>query len=339
MKIKNYIVILVSAFAAAGCSLIDDDLSACGVDYFINYQMHLVTEIHTTIDAQLSSEVEKPIANMLKKWSDPYFNGQAHDLDMSFFSMDGTDELRHHTSDIINANQKSYTLYIPREDYRHLAVVNLKENDNLTLMGGQYMTSMRLSLSEKDTLPSHPTAVYTARMDMRMGNVETDLSFNVRLYMVSSAVAIIITNNHTAVPKMSKILVEGTATGFVLNDSTYLFKHNTLTKAEKLSDVCYAVMTMPSREATSSVPSTRGNARSTNEDAALWNVRVYTNMPDGKVTETVLSVNHPLKAGTMDIIKVQINDDGSVTPVGTTDIGATVTLDWKSGGEHEMITE
>jgi hypothetical protein len=40
--------------------------------------------------------------------------------------------------------------------------------------------------------------------------------------------------------------------------------------------------------------------------------------------------------GTLEIIKVQLNDDGSVTPVQTTQVGASVTLDWKEGTNHEV---
>ena len=49
MKANQYIVLLVLAIATAGCNLIDDDLSVCGADYLINYQMNLVTEVQTSI--------------------------------------------------------------------------------------------------------------------------------------------------------------------------------------------------------------------------------------------------------------------------------------------------
>jgi hypothetical protein len=56
-------------------------------------------------------------------------------------------------------------------------------------------------------------------------------------------------------------------------------------------------------------------------------------MPDGTVTRTLLSLYKPLKAGDIRVIKVNVNDDGGIS---TTDsnVGASVTLDWKSGGEY-----
>ena len=137
MKAKQYIVLLALLVATTGCRLIDDDLSVCDnqedsfLNYLIRYRMNLVMEIHTMIDEDLSSAKEKPVADALKKWSEPIFTGTAHDLDMSFYSLDGTDELRHHSFEIIDATAKSYTLTIPREDYRHLAVVNVLNNSNV----------------------------------------------------------------------------------------------------------------------------------------------------------------------------------------------------------------
>ena len=327
---------LVLAIATAGCNLIDDDLSVCGADYLINYQMNLVTEVQTTIDEKLSSDIEKPMADALKAWSEPYFEGHAHDLDMSFYSLDGTDELLEHKSDTINAKQKSYTLYIPRKDYRHLAVVNIVENNNVTLMGGQYVSSMRVAQREADTLPSHSTAIYTARLDMYMPQSDSNLTFNVHLYMASSAVAIVQTNQSATPLRMERVLLSGTASDFSINDSTYAFKHNSLIKAEKVVDGCYAMLSLPSRDAVSAPGGAKAKIKAA--DNSLWQLRVYVPMPDGKITETVLSIPYALRAGTLEIIKVQMQDDGSVTAVGNTDVGVSVKLDWKEGNEHELIT-
>ncbi len=336
MKINQYIVLLTFAIATAGCSLIYDDLSVCGADYLINYQMNLVTEVQATIDEKLSSDIEKPMADALKAWSEPYFEGHAHDLDMSFYSLGGTDELLEHKSDTINAKQKSYTLYIPRKDYRHLAVVNIAENNNVTLMGGQYVSSMRVAQREADTLPSHSTAVYTARLDMYMPANDSNLTFNVHLYMASSAVAIVQTNHNTTPLRMERVMLSGTASSFSINDSTYAFNHNSLIEAEKVVDGCYAMLSLPSRDAVSAPGGAKANAQAA--DNSLWKLRVYVPMPDGKVTETVLSFPYALQAGKMEIVKIEVQDNGAVVVVGNAEVGATVTLDWKEGNEHELIT-
>ena len=55
----------------------------------------------------------------------------------------------------------------------------------------------------------------------------------------------------------------------------------------------------------------------------------------GKTTENVITVNDPLRAGCMRIIKVRMKDDGSVEAV-TPEVGVSVTLDWKPGGSHDV---
>ena len=336
MKTKLYIVLLIVAACTAGCRLIDDDLSVCGTNYLINYEMRLVTEVQMTIDEKLSSDIEKPIADSLKRWSDPYFSGHAHDLDMSFYSLDGTDELKHHKNDIINATQKSYTLYIPRQDYQHLAVVNIKENEELALSGGTTSASMHITQRTGDTIPSHGTAVYTARKEMLMAQTD-EQSFEVKLYMASCAVAMVLTNRTTAVPQFQRMVVGGTASGFAVKDSVFTFDTHSFIRAERVTDDCYAALTLPSRDSilyTSGAPTRHARKAA----ATLWEVRAYTKLPDGKITETILSLPYPLKAGTMEIIKVEVNEDGSVTVINNAEVGVAVTLDWKDGNTQELIT-
>lgn len=333
MKTKLYIVLLIIAVATAGCRLIDDDLSACGTDYLIHYRMRLVTEVHMEIDEQLSSAIEKPIADTLKRWSDPYFMGHAHDLNMCFYALDGTDELKHQKSDVIDATQKSYTLYIPRQDYLHLAVVNIKDNQEVTLSSGSTASSMRINQRTDDTIPSHESAIYTARELMYM-NETGDQSFYVKLYMVNCAVAFVVTNATTATPKIQRMVLGGTASGFEVKDSTFTFNTHSFIRAEKVTDECYAALSFPSRD---SLSISGAPVRYARKDASsLWEARVYTTLPDGKVTETILSFPYPLQAGTLEIIKMEIQDNGAVVAVEDAEIGITVTLDWAEGEEHEI---
>ena len=334
MNFKRTILLFI-AVAAAGCHLIDDDLSGCGVDALINYELRLVTEVQIEIEEKLSSDIDKPVADALKKWSDPYYSGNAHDLDMSFFSLDGTGELLEHKSDVINANQKSYTLYIPRKDYQHVAVVNIANNNNVSMEGGSYASTMRISQREADTLDSHNTAIYAARLPMYMADVDTNLTFNVRLYMVSCGVALVLTDDGSTIPTMRGMVLNGTATGFGVNDSTFSYKKSCPIRAEKVMDRCYAVLALPSPDMKSAESVRR---RAMQADEALWKVQVFTDMPNGTITETELSFPYALKAGSLEIIKVQLQDDGSVVVVGNTEVGASVTLDWKEGNSQDLIT-
>ena len=65
-------------------------------------------------------------------------------------------------------------------------------------------------------------------------------------------------------------------------------------------------------------------------------VKVEVTVEDGKVTETVLSFPYALQAGKMEIVTVEVQNDGSVAVVGNAEVSVSVTLDWKDGGEHEI---
>jgi hypothetical protein len=62
---------------------------------------------------------------------------------------------------------------------------------------------------------------------------------------------------------------------------------------------------------------------------------VYLTKSDGKVTETVLDIEEPLKAGDLRIIKGELDDDGAVRPYNST-VGVSVTLDWNDAGHHDI---
>ena len=55
----------------------------------------------------------------------------------------------------------------------------------------------------------------------------------------------------------------------------------------------------------------------------------------GKITENVLHISEPLRAGRVKIIKGVIKDDGSITTE-SPEVGVSVTLDWKPGGSHDV---
>ncbi len=300
-------MLLFLTVVSAGCCLIDDDLSVCGEEYNLNYEMRLVTEIKLTIEEKLSAETDKPLAEALQKWCDPIFSGYANDLEMDFYSLDGRDELRHHFSD-----------------------------NSMTLLGTQHAATMHLEEVGSDTIESHATSVYSARLPLMLQNIKQDTKFDVHLYMVSCAVALAVSdsskNTH---PVLSKMLVTGTATGFNVNDSTYSYNRPRVVRAEKVIDRCYAALLLPSRDSLE-IAAAPERAESMKADDSLWQIKAYTQLPGGKVTETILSVHHPLKAATLEIIKVYMMDDGSLVPEQAAEVGATVTLDWKDGGSHDI---
>ncbi len=136
------------------------------------------------------------------------------------------------------------------------------------------------------------------------------------------------------------------ATSFTPNDSTWHWDHNSLVRTDAIDvpgtdSVAYCGIAFPSR-ADSQVAAkwgrgitakNVGKGTESPSNDAVWRIIVLNDMPGGSVTRTVLYVRKPLRAGDVRVIRVHVNDDGGVD-TGNSNVGASVTLDWKKGGEY-----
>ena len=118
---------------------------------------------------------------------------------------------------------------------------------------------------------------------------------------------------------------------FAVNDSTYGFQRPATVRASSVRQGqfygLYAT-TFPSKDLKATT------ATSSDTESGIWDFAVEVTL-NGTVTRSVLHVNTPLKAGSLKIIKAQIAGDGRIITQ-TPDVGVSVTLDWKPGGNHEI---
>jgi hypothetical protein len=70
-------------------------------------------------------------------------------------------------------------------------------------------------------------------------------------------------------------------------------------------------------------------------DKTYWQFLVYVTREDGTITESVLNVRKKQSAGELKIINAYMSDDGSVQ-TDNQEVGVSVTLNWKEGGEHDI---
>ena len=334
--------VLLSAFGlTAGCSVIDDELANCNDEqqYQMEYQLRLVTNMTTELQTQLTTVTELSVANALETHLKDIFSDFAHDVDLSFYDTEGLMERLQHDQHIMNANQQSYTLSLPMRKYMHLAVANIADNDVVGLVSDEHGMTSKLQQaaptvsdgSPVGILESHTTGLFTARQPMEVLE-GIDQTFNVRLYMANCAATLVIDPKGVGYTDM-KVYTTGFANGFLINDSTYVYE-NTSTRivarpVKTDNDLeCFCSVNFPSRDAaTASAPSRAASA------TALWQFIVYVTRADGKVTETILDIEDPLKAGDIKVVKASLDDDGAVRPYDST-VGVSVTLDWNSGGDY-----
>jgi hypothetical protein len=153
-----------------------------------------------------------------------------------------------------------------------------------------------------------------------------DQTFNVKLYMANSATTLVLDPKGISYTDI-KVYATGFATSFLISDSTYVYPETPpLIKADQVETgnnlLCFTTVNFPSKN------DTRAEG-----DPTLWQFKVYITKPDGKVTETILDISEPLKAGDLRIIKGALDDEGGVRPYDST-VGVSITLDWNSGGTY-----
>ena len=338
-------LLLSACWLAAGCSVIDDDLTDCGEEekqYEMVYQLKLVTNMTTELQTQLTTITEIDVANALQSHLMNIFTDFAHDVDLSFYDTEGDLERLQHDMHIMDANQKSYTLTLPMRKYMHLAVANIADNNVVGLTGDERSNTSMLRQhtptvsggSPAGTIASHTTGLFTARQPMEVLE-GVDQTFNVRLYMANSAVALVLKpKGHKY--KDLKVYTTGFANEFLINDSTYVYEN---TSARVVADpvetgndlLCFCSVNFPSRDA---APTPTTKVAGMAAGGTIWQLKVYLTNEDGSITETVLDIDEPLKAGNLKIIKGELDDAGAVRPYDST-VGVSVTLDWNDGGSYE----
>ncbi len=325
-NIVDWILGLALLVSFAACSTIDEDLSDCGEEFKVEYELHLITNFETELQTQLTSSAELRVADALRDYLADVFSNVGHDIDLSFYDTGKEANLRYHKSDLINDSTKSYTLFLPVQKYRNLALANLLKNSVVSVAGGDQSSTLALVQKPEETIESHETGVFTARTDIKVLEGE-DQTFHVNLYMSNSATALVIDNSEGVNVKDIQVYATGFATGFNVNDSTYTFVDNPpLVHAQSVNTgtddmLCFCTVNFPSRDKAEG-------------DEPLWQYVVYVTLADGSVTKSVLKMEEPLKAGEIKIVKVHLQTDGSLQPV-SAEVGVSVTLDWKQGGSYE----
>ncbi len=330
MSLKRWIFLIPGLLALSACSLVDEDLTACEAEYQLTYELQLITNITTELETELSLDTEVAVATALKAYLGNIFTDRAHDVDLSFYDAEGDLPLMYHERRIMDANQTSYTLHIPVHKYLHLGLANLEGNGVLSLEDSETGTGSHLQQQIADTLPTHKRGVFSARahMDIKEGE---DQQFKVNLYMANCATALVLDTLGSNV-KDIRVYAAGFATAFDVADSVYRFQHTPVIKADRMdvtdpgSEVCFATVNFPSRG-----PVTKAD----DNEATYWEYRVYCTIPDGTITETKLSIRHPLPSATLDILKAKVYGNGALEP-GDHTVGVDVNIDWKPGMDHEV---
>ena len=339
-KLLKEVFLVSSLLFIVGCSTIDDDLSDCGKEVAIDYEMCLITNKEHEITTVLGGEADQPVADALRQHLSNIFTDYAHDIDLSFYDVRGDSLRLKNELRIMDATEKSYTIYLPVQEYMHLALANISQEPQVSFVDSLHCHPAHLTQADRDTLPSHNTGLFTARLPMQVMDGQ-DQDFHVRLYMANCGSAIVLDTTLCNYRNI-RIYTTGFATGYHLCDSTYQYADTPIIRANHVpvsegADVCYCSVNFPSPEPPDTRTITETTepfiAPSANED--LWQYRCYVTLVNGSVTESILGLKKPLRAGQLKIIKGRVTTDGGIEVTSDAEVGVSVSLDWKPGGNYE----
>ena len=340
-------VLLSASWLMAGCSVIDDDLSDCHEEEpqaTVDYELKLVTNMTTELTTQLTTQTDILLANALKQYLNGIFTDFAHDVDLSFYDTVGDSILLQKDEHIMDANQASYSLNLPMRQYMHLAAANVVDNEIVDVMYDNRCHRSMIDQIIRDTIDSHTTGIFTARQPMEvLGNVSQQ--FDVHLYMANCAAALVIDPQNYGSLDEVRVYSTGFATGFSICDSVYHFDRQSpivRTSVVQLGGVgerAFCSVTFPSPEPsqgdTRTIIETEEPFIAEPSDEVLWEFRVYVPIKGNTrgedfITETILPLKVPLRAGELKIIKCKIGENGEIIP-DNSEISTSVTLNWQPG--------
>ena len=329
---------------SVSCSMIDEDQSDCGTELKLDYELRLESTLTIELQNELDRQTDPKLLKAIRDYLSPIFTDFAQDLDLSFYDVKGDSARLYHEQHQVNANEVSYTLYIPRHDYMHTAFANLTDNRIVTVEGGDFCHAARLLQPQSDTVRTQKTGLFSARQMLQLAQGD-ERTIYVHLYMVNCAAGLILDTSEAKVKDL-KVLAKGFASGFCIADSSFVFAKTTpVVLADRLDTgdsglQCFCTVNFPSHrqsEASSRI-GTRGDSSSSSDDddgEVLWQFIVRATMEDNTVTESVLGVGESLDAGHLKFLHAKMGGDGGLKPF-EQEVAVSVTLDWKEAGHHDI---
>ena len=331
---KRLFVILLPLLLAA-CTLIDDDLSVCGKQVLINYQLQLHTELSVQLQAELATEPELPVRRALERWLAPIFVDTDIDVDLRFYSAE-QDELEVHRTDTLRDRHTSFTVILPKENYMHLAVANVHSSTNIELLDDEHSSTLHLSLPDEPEHHSLEAGIFSSRLPIEVSDTMQEL--HVMMYMINSAVVLVM--DTTACSELAAIdgYVSGAANGFAVYDSIYDYSASRAVRMDRVPMAETATSVSRRARTTDNVPyACVAAAVMPTQDSTAWHITLTSTLSGNRHTSTTLTIDEPLQAGSLRLFKLAMGEDGGLTPVSdNTEVGATVELDWKKGDDHDI---
>lgn len=311
-------------------SCIDEDLSDCGKDNALEYRLELSASLRLSLDEQLTTPAEQQLASALKTELADIMTDKAKVMDLSFFKYEDGAVAKHERMEP-DANSLAITVYMDRGNYHNIALAATHSIDEVSISGASSYSGISLRQAVTDTLDAHSAAIYMGYCEMNVDNVSG--SYFVPLYMIN-AVPVLVVNPAGSPAKAIAAYTRGVSAGLMCADSTFVDNNRTVMRTHMTEGgglLAFHTVCFPSADA----PVVRDSYDPNESAGSIWEMDLYTRLPDGKYVKNTLYMKNPLKAGEMQVVKVKLTDGGEVVS-DNPEVGVSVELDWKPGGDFDV---
>lgn len=312
-------------------SCIDEDLSKCGQDYAVDYELSLSLTLQAEIANQLITPVEQELAGVLRQDLQQILSNKARVMDLSFFHEE-SGQLAEHLQARPNNSQLAMTFYMKAGNYHNVAIAATNEESVVRVDGRDFYKGISLHQLDADTIDAHSAAIYAGYKLLE--RTAASQKFHILLYMQNSVPVLVVNPSHSPA-RVIEAYTRRTANGLLCADSTFVFDRPAVMRTRRVqTDQLFAYYTVcfPSADTPQ-----QGRAADdpTEAEGSIWEMDVYTQLPDNKYVKNTLYMKNPLKAGELQVIKVKLTDEGELVS-DNPEVGVSVELDWKPGGDYEV---
>lgn len=298
--------------------------------------INLVNQNEQELNENLGTLHDRPLREALEDYLSNVFVSESHDVELLFYDQRSRGKMTFRQKEVMDAEQKVFTVNVPASDYRVAGVSNLSVVPMVSLQDETVSSAVSLVQKSSGKISSHPSAVFTSRQRILVRDKD-DQAFEMHFYMANAAAALLLNRDSCDVKSIRAEYI-GLADTFKVIDSTYSFDQGAVVKADNIDVEPMGRMAVSERGmlmATNSFlfdtfwemwtktplmvcgvgfPSLNVSSEVIGIYPRIWTIDLYVTLSDNSVTRNQIYIGRPLVAGSLMIIKGWICANGSFTP-------------------------
>lgn len=329
-------LLLLSLAAVGACALIDEQRNDCPEEMTLTCSLNLVNNKEQEMDENLGTLHDRPLREALEDYLSNVFISDAHDVELLFYDQRNRGKRTFRQKEVMDAEQKVFTVRVPASDYRVAGISNLSAVPMVSLQNETVSSAVSLVQKLSGKVSSHPSAVFTSRQRILVRDKD-DQNFEMHFYMANAAAALLLNRDSSEVKSIRAEYI-GLADTYKVVDSAYAFNQHAVVKADNIDVVPFEKVGGNEEDASLEAepfiynsfwemwtktplmvcgvgfPSPNVSSEVIGIYPKIWTIDLYVTLSDDSVTRNQIYIGRPLVAGSLMIIKGWICADGSFSP-------------------------